>query len=72
MNKLIAVIHGILTGQTEPSWPDRFDAWMFQRDRHIKVLKSSDIAKRQLALGSIVHVPPGNGMYKRDASAMLK
>jgi hypothetical protein len=39
MNKLIAVIHGILTGQTEPSWPDRFDAWMFQRDRHIKVLK---------------------------------
>lgn len=39
MNKLIAVIHGILTGQTEPSWPDRFDAWIFQRDPQIKVLK---------------------------------
>jgi pimeloyl-ACP methyl ester carboxylesterase len=39
MSKLIAAIHGILTGQTEPSWPDRFDAWIFQRAPEIKVLK---------------------------------
>ncbi len=37
--KLIAAIHGILTGQTEPSWPDRFDAWFFRRAPEIKVLK---------------------------------
>ena len=39
MKKLIAAIHGILTGQTEPSWPDRFDAWLFQRAPKTKVLK---------------------------------
>jgi len=39
MSKLIAAIHGILTGQTDPSWPDRLDAWMFRRDPQAKVLK---------------------------------
>ena len=36
---LLTAIHGILTSQTDPSWPDKFDAWMFQRDPAIKVLK---------------------------------
>ena len=39
MRIIVAAIHGILTGQTEASWPDRFDAWMFKRDRSVKVLK---------------------------------
>src|ERR1700693_5713902 len=36
---LLAAIHGILTGQTNPSWPDKLDAWMLERDPAIKVLK---------------------------------
>ena len=36
---IVVAIHGILTGQTEPSWPDRLDAWMWHRDPDIKVLK---------------------------------
>jgi pimeloyl-ACP methyl ester carboxylesterase len=36
---LIAAIHGIMTNQTDPSWPDKLDAWMFQRDPEVKVLK---------------------------------
>lgn len=39
MKPIIVAIHGILTGQTNPSWPDRFDAWMFHRDPTVKVLK---------------------------------
>jgi len=39
MRILITAIHGILTDQTDPSWPDKFDAWMFQRDPGVKVLK---------------------------------
>jgi len=39
MQTLIAAIHGILTSQTQASWPDKFDAWMFQRDPQVKVLK---------------------------------
>jgi hypothetical protein len=39
MKILIAAIHGIMTNQTDPSWPDKFDAWMFQRDPEVKVLK---------------------------------
>ena len=39
MNALVIAIHGILTSQTDPSWPDRFDAWMYGRDREVKVLK---------------------------------
>ena len=39
MNVVIAAIHGILTGQTNPTWPDRLEAWMFQRDPEVKVLK---------------------------------
>ncbi len=39
MKTLIAAIHGIMTNQTDPSWPDKFDAWMFDRDPEIKVIK---------------------------------
>src|SRR5437870_10060448 len=31
MHTIIATLHGIMTGQTNPSWPDQFDAWMFER-----------------------------------------
>lgn len=39
MRPLIVAIHGILTGQTSPSWPDRFDALLFARNPHFKVIK---------------------------------
>jgi len=39
MRILLTALHGILTGQTDPSWPDRLDAWMFERDPNVKVLK---------------------------------
>jgi hypothetical protein len=39
MRIVIAAIHGILTGQTSPSWPDELDAWLFQRNPDFKVLK---------------------------------
>src|SRR4051812_761006 len=39
MKAIVAAIHGILTNQTDPSWPDKLDAWMLQRDPEIKVLK---------------------------------
>jgi len=39
MPTLLAAIHGILTSQTDPSWPDKLDAWMLRRDTSVKVLK---------------------------------
>jgi hypothetical protein len=39
MKTLLAAIHGILTNQTDPSWPDQLDAWMYRRDTKVKVLK---------------------------------
>src|SRR6185369_16076530 len=39
MPTLLAAIHGILTSQTDPSWPDKLDAWMLRRDPRVKVLK---------------------------------
>src|SRR6266567_7557972 len=39
MRAIVAAIHGILTNQTDPSWPDKLDAWMFYRDPEVKVLK---------------------------------
>src|ERR1051325_10984623 len=39
MPTLLAAIHGILTGQTDPSWPDKLDAWFYLNDPDIKVLK---------------------------------
>ena len=39
MKSIVAAIHGILTSQTDPSWPDKFDAWMFERDPEVKVVK---------------------------------
>jgi hypothetical protein len=39
MNALVVAIHGILTSQTDPSWPDKLDAWMYRRDPEVKVLK---------------------------------
>src|SRR5436190_15230499 len=41
---LLAAIHGILTRQTDPSWPDKLDAWMLERDPQIKVLKKEYVA----------------------------
>jgi hypothetical protein len=37
--QILVAIHGILTSQTDPSWPDKFDAWMFRRDPRVRVLK---------------------------------
>jgi pimeloyl-ACP methyl ester carboxylesterase len=39
MRPLIVAIHGILTGQTSPSWTDRLDALMFERAPEFKVIK---------------------------------
>jgi hypothetical protein len=39
MHTLLVALHGILTRQTDPSWPDRLDAWMSRRDAGVKVLK---------------------------------
>lgn len=39
MRPLIVAIHGILTGQTNPRWPDKLDAWLFARDPRFKVIK---------------------------------
>lgn len=39
MRALVVVLHGILTRQTDPSWPDRFDAWLANRDPEMRVLK---------------------------------
>src|SRR5437867_10352054 len=39
MKAIIAAIHGIMTNQTDQSWPDKLDAWMYQRDPEVKVLK---------------------------------
>ena len=39
MQTIVVAIHGILTGQTQPSWPDQLDAWLFRRDPQIKLLK---------------------------------
>jgi pimeloyl-ACP methyl ester carboxylesterase len=39
MKTILVAIHGILTSQTDPSWPDRLDAWMYRRDPTVKVLK---------------------------------
>jgi hypothetical protein len=36
---LVVAIHGIMTGQTPASWPDKLDAWMLRRDPRIKLLK---------------------------------
>src|SRR5256885_2716882 len=41
---LLAAIHGILTRQTDPSWPDKLDVWMLKRDPQIKVLKKEYVA----------------------------
>src|SRR4030081_1235682 len=39
MKTIIAAIHGIMTSQTDPSWPDKLDAWMFDHAPSVKVLK---------------------------------
>lgn len=39
MKTIVAALHGILTNQTDPSWPDKLDAWMFAREPELKVLK---------------------------------
>jgi hypothetical protein len=39
MQAIIVAIHGILTGQTHASWPDKLDGWLFRRDPQVKVLK---------------------------------
>src|SRR5438309_10216816 len=44
MKTILVAIHGILTSQTDASWPDKLDAWMFARDPSIKVLKKEYVA----------------------------
>ncbi len=39
MRAIVVAIHGILTRQTDASWPDRLDAWLFARDPQVRVLK---------------------------------
>lgn len=39
MRYLIVAVHGIFTRQTDPSWPDHFDAWMAGVDPGTRVLK---------------------------------
>ncbi len=39
MNILLVAIHGILTRQTDPSWPDRLDAWLSRQAPGVRVLK---------------------------------
>src|ERR1051325_2551891 len=39
MRILVATLHGIMAEQTDPSWPDKFDAWMFERDPEVKTMK---------------------------------
>ncbi len=39
MNVLLAAIHGILTSQTDASWPDQLDAWASRCDPAVRVLK---------------------------------
>jgi pimeloyl-ACP methyl ester carboxylesterase len=36
---IIAAIHGIMTRQTDASWPDLFQGWMVDRDASVVVLK---------------------------------
>jgi hypothetical protein len=44
MKTLLVAIHGILTNQTDPSWPDKLDAWMFDHAPGVKVLKKKYFA----------------------------
>src|SRR4051794_21139789 len=44
MQTILIALHGILTGQTSPSWPDQLDAWMFEHAPDIKVLKKESAA----------------------------
>src|SRR5436190_688227 len=44
MKTLLVAIHGILTSQTDVSWPDKFDAWLFARAPGVKVLKKEYFA----------------------------
>src|SRR5436190_8690005 len=39
MKTLLVAIHGIMTNQTNASWPDKLDAWMFDHAPDIKVIK---------------------------------
>lgn len=39
MRTILLAIHGILTNQTNPSWPDQLDAWMYRHAPELKVLK---------------------------------
>jgi len=39
MNILLVAIHGILTRQTDPSWPDYLDAWLSRQAPGVRVLK---------------------------------
>lgn len=37
--KLVVAIHGIMTGQSDASWPDKLHAWCFHRLPSVSVLK---------------------------------
>jgi predicted alpha/beta hydrolase family esterase len=64
--RIIAAIHGIMTRQTDASWPDHFDAWMARRDAGVRVVKKEYAAgpfprlnwwkNRKLARGLVVEL----------------
>lgn len=37
--RLVIAIHGILTSQTDTSWPDKFDSWCFHNAPELNVVK---------------------------------
>ena len=39
MRTILVAIHGIMTNQTDASWPDKLDAEMYHRDPEVKVIK---------------------------------
>lgn len=42
--RLIAAVHGILARATIPSWPDKFNVWLADRDTHVHVIEKEYIA----------------------------
>ncbi len=41
MKVIIAAVHGIMNGGTDPTWPERFRAWMARRDPQAQVITES-------------------------------
>lgn len=41
MKVVIAAVHGIMNGGTDPTWPEKFRAWMAARDPQVQVITES-------------------------------